>query len=385
MISVSPARRRADEFAAQVDGRSGDGDARFSELLDLVGVLRDVPRVAPRADFVAELRSQLMAAADEALVPVDTRLSLRHAQHTTPRRRDRRIAVAAGAIVAIGATSSVAVAAQSALPGDALYPIKRIMESAQTSMQADDATRAEHILDSASGRLEEAEALALRDSAEANAAMPDTLDDFATQANQAADLLISAYDESGDKDHILELRGFTAESLDLLAALKPALPAELTDELDAAVDALLDIDSRAVAACPDCGGVLELPLALVSGGSVSGTTVPPLVAPRTTIEAPGSAPESAALDPVQALIDQLPILSQPVTQPDTGDDDGRTGDDTLGDDSKPNPSPLPQSPLKPVTDPLIGEEGVVTGDDALADLLAPVLDPLTGEGGLLGQ
>lgn len=384
MISVSPARRRADEFAARVDGRFGDGDARFSELLDLVGVLRDVPLAAPRADFVSDLRSQLMAAADEALSPVDSRLALRHAP-TTPRRRDRRIAIAAGALVAIGATSSVAVAAQSALPGDALYPIKRILESAQTSVQADDATRAEHILDSASGRLEEAEALALRDSAEAQAAMPDTLYDFVTQSNQAADLLISAYDQSGDKDHILELRGFTAESLDLLAGLKPALPAELADELQAAVDALLEIDSRALAACPECGGLLELPLALVSGGSVSDPAVKPLVAPRTTLESPGSTPQDVALDPVQALIDQLPLLSQPSTQPSTGSGDGGTDGGTEGDESTPTTSPAPNSPLEPVTDPLVGEDGAITVDNGLAGLLAPVLDPVTGEDGLLGQ
>jgi hypothetical protein len=381
MISVSPARRRAEEFAALVDGLSGAGDSRFSELLELVGELRDLPAATPRAEFVSDLRSQLMAAADEALSPLDSRLALRGpAAPATTRRRDRRLAVAAGAIVAIGATSSVAVAAQSALPGDALYPIKRVLESARTSVEADDSARAEHILASASDRLEEAEALALRDSAESKAAMPDTLHDFVTQANQAADLLISEYDQSGDVDHILELRGFTADSLDLLAALKPELPADLSDELQAAVDALLAIDARALDACPDCGGLLELPLALVSGGAVSDPAIGPSIAPRTTLEAPSTSPRTSS-DPVEALIANLPLLGPTVAPklPPVGldSDPGTSGDDTEV------PPADPVAPLEDVTDPVLGDDGLLTGDNALANLLAPVVDPLTGGSGLL--
>lgn len=374
MISVSPARRRAEEFAALVDGRSGDGDARFSDLLPLVGVLQSVPQPQARPEFVADLRAQLMVAADEALVAVDGRLALR----ARPSRHHRRVAVAASAFALVGITSSVAVAAQNALPGDALYPIKRVIESAETSLQPDDAARAEQILDNASGRLAEAEALALRDSAESQAAMPDTLDDFVTQANQAADILIQAYDESGEVEHILELRDFTADSLHLLAALKPTLPTALLDELAATVNELLAIDARALEACPDCGGLLELPIALVSGGQVPVLPLGPTVGPRSTLEA-APPPASPDVDAVTDLIHKLPVVGSPTSPPPTG---------TTGDEPQPPPTgsrqpPLdPTEPLSPVTDPLVGDEGLLTGEDALGQLLNPLLHPVT-EGPLL--
>lgn len=369
MISVSPARRRAEEFAALVDGRSGDGDARFSDLLPLVGVLQSVPQPQARPEFVADLRAQLMVAADEALVAVDGRLAL----PARPSRHHRRVAVAASAFALVGITSSVAVAAQNALPGDALYPIKRVIESAETSLQPDDAARAEQILDNASGRLAEAEALALRDSAESQAAMPDTLDDFVTQANQAADILIQAYDESGEVEHILELRDFTADSLHLLAALKPTLPTALLDELAATVNELLAIDARALEACPDCGGLLELPIALVSGGQVPVLPLGPTVGPRSTLEA-APPPASPDVDAVTDLIHKLPVVGSPTSPPPTG---------TTGDEPQPPPTgsrqpPLdPTEPLSPVTDPLVGDEGLLTGEDALGQLLNPLLHPVT--------
>lgn len=371
MISVSPARRRAEEFAALVDGHSGAGDSRYSDLVELVGDLRSAAPVEARSAYVADLRAALMAAADEALVPVDSRLAL-PARPTS--RRNRRTAVAAGAFALIGATSSVAVAAQNALPGDALYPIKRVMESAETSLAADDSARAEKILDNANGRLEEARALALRDSAESKAAMPDTLDDFVTQANQAADLLIEQYDESGDTRHILELRDFTADSLDLLAGLKPTLPAELLDDLGATVDQLLAIDARAVEACPDCGGLLELPVALVSGGVVPTAPVSPPIAPRTTLE-DADAPAGPDVDAVTALIEGLKIL--PKAGEPTGSTGGTTPPKTSTGGGTTGGTTDPAEPLAPVTDPLIGDEGLLTGDNPLGQLLGPVLDPLT--------
>lgn len=377
MISVSPARRRAEEFAALVDGRSGDGEARFSDLLELVDALQSVPQPQARPEFVADLRAQLMAAADEALVSVDSRLAL----PARPTRRNRRVAVAASAFALVGITSSVAMAAQNALPGDALYPIKRVIESAETSLQPDDTARAEKILDNASGRLQEAEALALRDSAESQAAMPDTLDDFVTQANQAADILIDAYDDSGKVEHILELRDFTADSLDLLAALKPTLPTALLDELSTTVNQLLAIDARALEACPDCGSLLDLPVALVSGGQVAVLPLGPTVAPRTTLEAPET-PASPDVDAVTELIRKLPLVGSTVSPPPGSSTDG--GDDPKapsGDTTSP-PSLDPTGPLEPVTDPLIGEDGLLTGDDALGQLLNPLLHPLT-EGPLL--
>ena len=68
------------------------------------------------------------------------------------------------------------------------------------------------LLANASGRLDEVSALQARNSAEGIAAMPDTLDDFSDQADDAADVLLDEYARTGDRDAVTELRTFTARA-----------------------------------------------------------------------------------------------------------------------------------------------------------------------------
>ena len=79
MTPVFAARRRAEKFAALVEGASTGraDDARYSDLLELVAAMRETPAAEARPEFVADLRARLMAEADTALVPADTsRLTL---------------------------------------------------------------------------------------------------------------------------------------------------------------------------------------------------------------------------------------------------------------------------------------------------------------------
>jgi hypothetical protein len=369
MSSVIPGRRRADEFAALVDGRSATDPLRHSDLLRLVAELRELPTAAPRPEFVTSLRASLMAAADEALVSLDTRLAL---PVTTRSRRDRRVALAAGAVALVGATSSMAVAAQSALPGDALYPIKRVLESAETSMASDNSARADKVIDNATGRLDEVEALSLRDSAESQAALPNTLDDFVTQANQAGGLLLNEYAASGDVAHITELRTFISSSLDRLASLDAVLPAALRDELVKAVEALLTLDMRALSACPSCGSLIDLPFPLLP---LSASSSQFSIGQRPAIAAPsGQTPPNH--NAVGDLVDSL-------TPPDSSTDGSSdSGDDGSGDDG------TPALPTDPVTDPVDELTGTLlqtltSGDDPLSTLLNGVVTTLLGEDGQL--
>lgn len=370
MIPVSPARRRAEGFAALVDGGSGPGDSRDVALLELVAELRSVPAVSPRPEFVADLRAQLLAAADEALVATEQRLTL----PTHPRtRRDRRIALAAGTLALVGGTASVAVASQGALPGDALYPIKRVLESTRTSLEADDTARAEQILDHASSRLDEARALALRNDAESRSSIPDALDDFVTQANQAADGLLGEYAETGDTAYIEDLRAFADVSLDELAALKSLLSGDFTGDVDEATNALLAIDSRALEACPECGGLLDLP-AILASAPTSEDKLPPVVEPRRYLVPGDEGGQTApALGPVEDLISQLPLVGAPAgpgggTQtpaPGTGAPQPPTAEDPTG-------------ALDGVIGGPTGTDGeVLTGEDALTGLLDPLLGTIT--------
>jgi hypothetical protein len=378
MSSVIPGRRRAEEFAALVDGRSpgtSTGDPLLhADLLRLVADLRELPTAAPRPEFVTSLRASLMAAADEALVSLDARLTL---PVTTRSRRDRRVAITAGAIALVGATSSMAVAAQSALPGDALYPIKRVLESAETSLAADDSARADKVIDNATGRLDEMEALSLRNSAESQAALPNTLNDFVTQANQAGGLLLDEYADSGDARHITDLRAFISASLDRLAGLDAVLPAAMRDEVARAVEALLTLDMRALALCPSCGSLLDLPFPLLPSSSAGSQ---PTIGERVAIAAPTSQGQSAPnRNAIDELLDKLKQPSSSTQDPATDGTKDGTGD---GDDPA-----LPTDPVTEPVDELTGTllETLTSGSDPLSTLLDGVVTTVVGEDGRLLQ
>ena len=372
MISVIPARRRAEEFAALVDSGGDATGTRHDDLVELVTALRGTPLVAPRPEAVAELRAALMAEAEIALAAVDSRLTL----PAHPRsRRDRRFAIAAGTVALLGAGSSMAVAAQDALPGDALYPVKRVIEGAQTTLQVDEISRGEVLLANASGRLDEISELQSRNSAEGVAAMPATLDDFADQADEAADLLLSEYDRTGDRDAVTELRMFTGDSMDTLVELGSELPSSARTALENAARVLTRIDDRAAAACPECGGgITEVPpmfLRSFSDRLISPTTstAPPVVIVPVTPAVPstpspnGAKGGSGGSTPAGGGPEApgLPTGSTPGGDTPTGTaGDGPVRDLTkkvLGD----KPASAPPSPVDEiedeVIDPLLGDVG----------------------------
>ena len=265
MIPVSPARRRADEFQSLVEASSTSGrtDTGYAELLELVGGLRAAPEATaaaatPRPEFVASLREQLMtAAATELVGPVPgDRLT---PAVTTPRRRrrERRIAAAVGGLAVLGATTSMAVAAQSALPGQPLYPVKRAIENAHVGLQTAEDAKGTTILENASGRLVEVNQLT-EDTRDADT-ITDTLYAFTSQATEASDWLLAAYAHTGEREAIEELRRFTRESMAALESLEGRVPAEARAALMLAAQVLSQIDAQALQACPSCGGPAVVP------------------------------------------------------------------------------------------------------------------------------
>ena len=125
--------------------------------------LRSVPEPQARPEFVADLRERLMLAAAAELTPVGppgerddvARLTIKPART----RRERRFGVALGAVAIVGATTSMAVASQGAIPGDALYPVKRAIENTQAGFSVGDDAKGETILGNASERLDEVDEL----------------------------------------------------------------------------------------------------------------------------------------------------------------------------------------------------------------------------------
>jgi hypothetical protein len=275
MIRLFPAQRRAERFDRMVEGGRHDHvDRRDADLLELVGALRSVPEAQARPEFVADLRERLMVAAETELVATPAaarRLDEVERLTVKPRRtrNERRLGVALGAVAIIGATTSLAVASQSAIPGDALYPLKRAIENTQAGFSVGDDAKGETILGNASGRLDEIDELTSGSDPDA-ALVRDTLNTFSDQATEAGDLLMADYEQNGHEESIEALHHFTTQSMGILGDLEAAIPSSAHDALLNAARALFTLDQAADQVCPDpaCGdGITEVPPQLLSAGA----------------------------------------------------------------------------------------------------------------------
>jgi hypothetical protein len=401
MTPVFGSRRRADELEQLLSRSSaataaGDGPEQYADLLALVGALRATPAPAPRAAFSSDLRERLMVAAESALAPDPVEQGAPRRQPTARRSpRERRLATAVGGFAIVSATASMAVAAQSSLPGDTLYPLKRAIENAQTGVQSDADGRGTSLLDNAAGRLDEVDALSRSGEDDAEVIVT-TLEDFVAQASEASDLLLGDFSSTGEPSSIEELRSFTADSMGALTTLQGIIPDDARASLISATQIVNAIDVQAQALCPAC---TDLPL----------------------IEAPVFATRAAASLLDDALAPVLDAVLPPVADEGAADEETRKGprkpardtEPRSGASGLPEPAPAPDQPA-PTTPPVApslptdtsdgGDEkdgdkkgglldlGVKGSDDPVGDLLTGtgevvegvVEGVVTGLGGLTG-
>ncbi|MBZ5734788.1 DUF5667 domain-containing protein [Nocardioides sp. TRM66260-LWL] len=301
MSPVLPSQRRAEAFAALVDAPSAAPAERHrdADLLALTASLRAVAPVEARPEFVGSLRERLLAAAATELVPLAPEPSVADRLTVAPRRsaRDRRLAAAVGGLAIIGGTASMAMASESALPGDVLYPVKRVIEDTRATVASGDDAKGEVLLRNAAERLSELDALT------AAGADPDdirsTLSDFNAQTSEASSLLMSP--AGGVDDAELEtLRTFAAQSLSLLDQLASAIPVDARDALVSAGSLLTGIDTQASQACTTCTGpgIVDVPRWLAQGAQQAADALGALVPePRTSttpVDAPPARPSRPA-------------------------------------------------------------------------------------------
>lgn len=260
--------RAAERFDAAVagasDGPSADRAAVApAELLAVVDALRALPEVTPRPEHTSALRERLMVEADRlaALRAAESPAVVAEPGSSDPedrlrlrvsRRHPRRFAVLAGTVAALGASTSVAVAAQSALPGESLYPVKRALEDAQAGVTRDPADRGELLLVNAADRLGEASSLLAADEPASSAEVAPTLDSFTEQASDGAGRLLAEYARSGDRELVTDLRDFAAVSSSELDDMAVGLPTAARDAWTRAVRAVEGIEADTALACPLC-------------------------------------------------------------------------------------------------------------------------------------
>jgi uncharacterized protein DUF5667 len=316
------ARRRAERFDSMVEGgRRDDVDRSTSDLLELVSALRSAPEPRARPEFVADLRERLMTAAATELVTTTPtrerdaveRLTIKPART----RRERRVGIALGAVAILGATTSMAVASQGAIPGDVLYPVKRAIENTQAGFSVGDDAKGGTILGNASGRLDEVDELAHQSQPNAEL-VTETLDNFSSQAAEAGDLLMSDYEQHGHEQSIEQVHAFTDQSIGALSELEAVIPPEAHDALLNAAQVVLTLDAAAQNVCPDCGeGVTEVPSQLLAGAASALTGATDSLAGG---QLPGTDPPSAGspgVDQPQDNGDKVHELPSGLNPPET--------------------------------------------------------------------
>jgi hypothetical protein len=385
MTPVFGARRRAEEFHSLVEDTSTGGlhDARYADFLDIVASLRDTPAAQPRPEFVSGLRERLMIEARTALVVSDeeARLTLPSRQKSRRPARDRRITAAAVGVAMVGATTSMAMAAQSALPGDTLYPLKQLLEGAQTGLAVNEGDKGATLLENASGRLAEITALSRDGQLDDGDAIADTLNTFTRQSIEASDLLLADYATTGNTSSVAELRDFTGQSMQTLTDLEAVVPDQARDELLRAARILTQIDAQAQQACPSCGGdgIGEIPAILTSSFDTSdgGTAA----TPRTVLKvAPRKKQQSGTSSPSLPQADEQQLPPGSVLAP-AGQADTQTSTSSGGGTKQ-----KASDPIKDLTDSLTGDGGsepasgptvptLPDPDQVVEDITDPLLNP----------
>jgi hypothetical protein len=293
MTPLIPARRAAEEFARVVDGSQVDVADRYADLTGYVDLLRAQETPAARPEFVADLRMQLLAAADTLLAPARQTAKPARVIELSPasRRHNRRLAAAAAAFVVVGGSAGVAAAAENSLPGDPLYPLKRGIESAQVSLNSSDAAKGHDLISQASTRLEEIDGL--MDEGDSTSRITHTLASFQRSATSGADLLFVAFQRDGDPEDLAALRGTFQEQTEQLLALAAQAPSTTQPDFTAAADLLADLDQQARVLCSNCGP---------SDGSTDFTDLSSAPALESLMTAPAAA---AAADQVRTQTESL--------------------------------------------------------------------------------
>lgn len=181
MNSVLFHRRRAERFAQLLDEAHGGRRHHVrspvdNDLADVVAVGHRVSALKQSVDvdvdpeFRMGLRAMLVAAAEREGIGniADTGATVdleafRAAANTAPKQRARRIrtrgAILAGVAVGAIAISGMSAASENAVPGDALYGVKRSTERAQLALASSDLSKGQLFLDFARNRLNEARAV----------------------------------------------------------------------------------------------------------------------------------------------------------------------------------------------------------------------------------
>jgi hypothetical protein len=208
-------------------------DGEFADELVVVGALRELgaagaPDLETRQRIRAEIAGRLETA---AATPV---------RRWRPRTADL---VAAALFLFLVLSGLTLVLSRSALPGDALYAVKRAGESTALSLTFGDQQKAQKHLEFATNRVTELGELAAEGGSEAD--YRTAYDDFATDLRAGVAQLTSvATGEGGGAQQLSDVRLWARNQEARLAAQQTALPAGAATVFDDARSLLTQVQDR---------------------------------------------------------------------------------------------------------------------------------------------
>lgn len=236
-------------------------DHTLERELAVVAALRDAGAAGPRPDEVDRMRRRVMAGfaaetgtglGEGSRVALLTPANSRRRGHSHRRvsvgaeTRGRLVVAAAAALCLLMSLSGMSLLlSRGALPGDALYGVKRSAESAELGLTFGQESRAFKHLEFATSRVDEIELLAAGDAMTDDSArrLRDLLDDFDEDAAAGARLL-TAVAATGDRDVLSALLPWIEQQSDRLASLRAALPRDAGARLSSSLDLLARMQER---------------------------------------------------------------------------------------------------------------------------------------------
>jgi hypothetical protein len=231
-VNARPTRRRIEELDALLEGRLAPEDAsaasrRLASVATTVLEHDPLPAVELGAERKAAIRQQLLA--DIAALP--TPVTERAREALLPRMRratnQARVAVASTMAASMVGTTGVAVAAQEALPGDALYGVKKATESLRLSLAGDQVAAGRLELRFAEERLEEVVAGSQDQRVPSSEALIDALTEMDVRSLSGAEDLIRVGERDDRPELFEEVADFTERQASALANAYDALPSDV--------------------------------------------------------------------------------------------------------------------------------------------------------------
>jgi hypothetical protein len=297
-------RSEVDALARLLDGESVPDEQVGDEAraLAALGAAMQASAVRPRPEFRADLRAMLIEEARTQAAAPGLMARLRGRVNDTAERwrYSTRLAAASGAAAVALSGGGVAAAAQHALPGDALYPVKVLTQDARLAVVRDAGDRGERQLTLAAERAEDAAMVVPAGKQEAAA---DALRDADARTRDGARGLITEYQSGENPAALAHLREFSTSQRTRIGAIAPQLRGTAVVAASDALVVLDRIDARILAlteGCPGCAPDGSFDYSYIPPATEAFDPCPCVQATDVDTDAAPTAPTGAGDEPAPA-------------------------------------------------------------------------------------